>query len=370
MVEVTDSLKRWPVTWPLDFRVTARRPASWLAAIIGCAATMAARPLDAMSIAVLATVTAAGDLSDASSARSCGGGLAVRMVWPLMGVVVGIATSPGDEGMLACLAVLVTASTLWIVRRAGATGADLVSIAMVTATAGLMAGVATDSIAASIAVWGALSLGAAWLLQVLPWRTAADHLPRSGGGMVAGPTSPSVVHRLLGWLAMATMLLAMVGWLLLDPTMAGWAAAVGIAWMLSLAVPVAVLGDRMFEAGSAWTAVLQSTPRQWPGRMVIGSSGRPLIETVVRHAAVLGWPALVAAAVMANSQAGPWPAMLVVAGVVVVALVVLLAAVVCQRLMNSRETAFAVVLAAMSAALLLFPTLVEPVLTAVFLPAL
>jgi hypothetical protein len=172
--------------------------------------------------------------------------------------------------------------------------------------------------------------------------------------MVAGLLSRVPIRRFLGRAAMVTMLAAMVGWLLLDPTRAGWAAALAIAWMLSLAGPAAALHDGMMaDVGGPWEAVWRSTPGLRPGRRLLGGGASLAVETVIRHAAILGWPALVAAAVAVGTPTGPWAALLVAASLLTTAALMAAVVVVCRGLSLSSDTVWASVLAVAAAALLL-----------------
>lgn len=355
MVAVVTPLLPWLVAWPLSVRIAARRPASWLAAGIACGTAWAAGPLEAMAVAALATVAATGEMPPSGIARLLGGWLAGRLVWPLAGLATATALQPPSGGGAACFAVLMMAVALWAVRRAGATTADTMSLSMLTATAALVVGGVVGTWLGTAMSWAALATLGPWLVQWVE-RRADGSLPRGGGEMVTGLMLQTPLRRILGRTAMATMLLAMVGWLLLDPTQAGWAAALGAVWMLCLVFPITCFaGGIEIRAGSPWAALLQSTPGLRHGRALFGGSLGMLVETVIRHAVVLGWPSLVAAAVALGSPTGPWPALVVAVAILATAGAMLLVTLACHALGISNETAFAAVLALVAAALLLHP---------------
>ena len=161
-----------------------------------------------------------------------------------------------------------------------------------------------------------------------------DRLPRAAGDMVpGGMVSRGLVRRVLGRGAMIVMLAAMACWLVLDPERAALASLLGTTLMVCLAVPAALLED---NGGAAWARLTRSAARSFAEKGAslsgrgAGAVGRkkliatrvdePLgprrqsVEVAVRHAAVLGWPALVAAAVMAASSTGPSPGLRVEIG--------------------------------------------------------
>lgn len=366
MAAVAKPALLWPAIWPLSVRIAARRPASWLAAGIACGAAGASHPVAAMAVAAIAVFAAVGEMPPAVGPRLLSGWLAARLAWPLLGLATGFAvTMNGSVGaapgraaavlLAACVASLLTVFMLWAGRRASMTGADTISLAMLTATAAVMAGGLVDAWPVAAVTWILLASLAFWFARWFHGRVDAP-LPRSGSDMVAGLISQTPLRRFLGRTAMATMLLAMVGWLLLDPTQARWAAALGVAWMICLALPTVTLQDRSMDGETAWALLLQSTPARRAGLNLLGSGPRMSFESVVRHAAVLGWPSLVAAVVAAGSPTGPWPAVIVGAVIMAIAGVVILVRLACQALGAARDTAFATVLALVAGALLILPT--------------
>lgn len=354
----------WPAVGALMLRIAARRPASWLAAGMACGAAWAFGPFEAMAVAALAMQAAAGDLPPAGVPPAPAAWIASRIAWPLAGLVGGVGLRLIADPLAAFvmlpaagaagLAMLATAVAAWAVRQRGeVTAADAVSLAMLTATASLTGGIAADSWLVAIVLWAVLGAIAAWLVHRIEQFSAAP-LPRSGGDLVAGLMFQTPLRRVLGRAAMVTMLAAMVGWLLLDPDQASRAAALAATLVICLALPLVAFQDGSGDAAAcSWAALLASTPvRQLAMR---DTSTQLAAETVVRHAAILGWPSLVAAAVAAGSPAGPWPAILVVAVIAAAGGTVLAVTLICRRLGLARETIFAVAAAIVAGFLLLPP---------------
>lgn len=319
--------------WPLLVRIDARRPASWIGLAMACSAPWARGDVEAMAIATLAAVAAVGDVPRSIPGRADMHWLAERAAWAATGVMAGaasLAMTRGAEGEttggVSFVAVVATAVMLHRGRAAELAAADAASVALVVAAGALMAGMAAGSVAAAVAIWFATAMAmAAWLSRA---RSSPALLPR-GGDLVGVLTSQSPIRLTLGRVAMITMIAAMAGWLLLDPERAGWAAILGVAWMTCLAAPAAIL----------------------PADEEI----RGMVEAVARHTVVLSWPALVAAAVTGYLPGGPFAALAVAAGVAITACAILLVGLVSRTRRTSRETAFAVVLAVVAAAVLLLP---------------
>lgn len=321
--------------WPLLARIDARRPASWIGLAMGWSAAWAAGEMEAMAIATLATVAAVGDVPRPIPGRADAHWLAERVAWAASGVIAGaaslaVARAAGAEASVvtvsAVVAVVATAVMLHRGRAEELPATDAASVALVVATAAVVAGLAAGSLGVALAVWAAAAVAlAVWLRRA---RSSPVPLSR-GGDLVGALTSHGPVRVALGRVAMITMIAAMAGWLLLDPERAGWAAILGVAWMTCLAAPAAIL--------AADGAV------------------RGVVETVARHTVVLSWPALVAAAVTGSLPRGPFAPLAVAAGIAITACVILLVGLMSRARRTSRETAFAVVLAAVAAAVLLLP---------------
>lgn len=136
---------------------------------------------------------------------------------------------------------------------------------------------------------------------------------------------------------MASALAAMTGWLFLDPSRAWLLPLLSVGWFVALAVPEAALGEGASD--------LAGCPR---------SRLRQSLAAIVTPAAILGWPAVVAAALGAGGAGG------VRAGAVTVVVLALAAAVLAVIVWShaaagaTAETAQAVALAvALAAALAL-----------------
>lgn len=340
-----------PLAW-----IDARRPASWL----GLASAFAAAWVDDVAAAVamgaLAIVAAIGAVPWQAGRRIGRVWLLERATWPWVGAVAGsvaaMTVSPASHPPLfpAVAGTVVAAVTLCIASLSHITAADAASLTLVIMGGSLAAGLGTGSVAVAAASWGGLALVTAWRLGGHDATTGFEaHLGRSSGDIAgAGIISQSHVRRDLGRIAMATTVAAMAGWLMLDPERVGHAALAGLAWMVSLAAPLTFLGQ---PAGPSWRGLLESAART---RQRLGPSPgitAPLVYVPFRHAAVLGWPAIVAAAVGGGGPAGPWLCLAVAAGIASVAAVIALVGTMCDRMGASRETAQSLVLALVAAAL-------------------
>jgi len=234
-------------------RIDARRPASWIAfvvtAIVAGSGCRVDAPLAAAACGGLLGVAASGDLRMAAAR----GELAIirtvaRAIWPLTGLTV--------SG-------LVVGSSAWVACLAG----------------GLVASSACSTAAAAARGWPASTR---WLAAVLP----------PGGGR-----SDSWIDRL----AMPSMLAAMAICYFLMPELAGWYAAVALAWFVLLAVPRATLWGGEAAARSRLAGSAPGRPRP-PGTAL--DATRHLSASV----ALLCWPAIVALVLqrdLAWSIAGP-----------------------------------------------------------------
>ena len=360
-------------------RMDARRAAAWLGLATAFAAVWG-HGSAAMATAALGTVAAVGDVPRLMGARGNLLWFAERAMWPLLGTLSGAscrwlaADGSCAASGAAMAAAFLTAITMWIVRRSGMSAADATSVTLLIAAAAVAMAEFGGSTVAAGALWGGLALCVAAAVRFVPaviWDE--DRLPRAAGDMVpGGMVSRGLVRRVLGRGAMIVMLAAMACWLVLDPERAALASLLGTTLMVCLAVPAALLED---NGGAAWARLTRSAARSFAekgpslaGRGA-GAVGRkkliatrvdePLgprrqsVEVAVRHAAVLGWPALVAAAVMAASSTGPSPGLRVAAGIAGVAAGVLVVGVCCFSCRASRETAHAVALVLVAVAAVL-----------------
>jgi hypothetical protein len=326
-------------------RIDARRPASWLmlAAAIPIAAAPMAWPTAAMVAfgagAVLA-VGAVGSLPMRACAALGRGAwaelvwLVERAAWPAAGLALGGAIAPprpGAPALAAAAGLVAAAATGYAVRRRGSPAADAGSLALViagiagaagaigAAQIGSRPGIPAWSMAVAIALaaWAVAGLVAAGI----DWRRrAADAWLHD-----AGP--PRMLRLCLTGVAMASALAAMIGWLFLDPSRAALLPLLSVGWFVALAVPEAALGDGASDAGGR---------RRW----------RQSLAAIVTPAAILGWPAVVAAALGAGGVGGIRAAAVTIVVLAVAAM--LLAAIVWSLAAAgaSAETAQAVALAA------------------------
>jgi hypothetical protein len=237
-------------------RIDARRPASWCVAGVTAAAAAAlasdVRPVAAVGCGLLLGAAAIGGLArEAAVADFIRARIAARLVWPIIGGMVGL----GLAGFLS------------------GDGQATVRAAMALMTGGVAA--------AGIAL-------------------ATRSLVGRGGSMAAtGMNDPVAGQSLVGrsWIdavAMASTLVAMAVCFFLAPEAAGWYAVLAASWFTLLAVPVATLagGDE-----TARRALLAASPG---GPRLPGTAARSL-RMLVAYAAVLAWPAAVAAVVTRGS---------------------------------------------------------------------
>jgi hypothetical protein len=329
---------------PLLMRIDARRPASWIAlatALLAGLALIGQGPSPgvvaaAWLVGALVTVAAIGEVP----LELCDGGpggrprcvaawLWQRVAWPLTGMLVATATARGAGSVPAAmlLAAAVAAATILVARLRAANAADSASLALVGGggTAALLlwlGGIRAtwESLAAAALLWAGLGL-VAWAAAGLRIAVAAgpdwsDAVvggpPRTGEGLRLGVLpSQGPLRRLLTRVSMLSSLAGMVGWLFLDPERTALYGLLAGGWFVALAVPRAALLDGMAVSVS-WDGILRSAADdsdRW--RPFTGPLRRPLPAVFSAHAslscaAVLAWPALVAAALAAGSPARGW----------------------------------------------------------------
>ena len=336
-LQVWQALGRWLA---LLARIDARRPASWLAllAAAGGVVSAALTPVPA-AVALgwwggtLAVVTALGELPDDEqwSGMPTPPWLAGRLLWPLAGWGLGwgfIAVVWGEDawpagGALAA-GIVAGGAAIRVALAWKARAADASSLALVlggTAAAGALAVPANTPDA-----WCLPSASLAWIsaaiicvaVAVSQSRLApADR--RTHHSADEPPVLPVIgpLRRRLNSSAMVAALLGMVGWLFLDPTRAADFHTMTLAWFVCLAVPLATLGDGAMHA-HAWRWLYRSAPVRFPAarstgvmprlwRPRLGSESFSRV-TVVSLAAILAWPALVAALILAGEPAVAWRA--------------------------------------------------------------
>ena len=328
-----------------------------------------------------------------------------RAAWPLVGVMLGMmlgmlaaggvrdSFEPESFGMLAAATAgaLFAAITTVAGRLAGAKAADAASLTLLLAAVSAAAGAGLASWLGSSGAGG----GVAWLLLGgLGWawsrsqRTAIEVVlpgsPRSG--LVAGADVLHVdalpangpLRQTLSRLAMVAALVAMAGWLMLepgfDPAAEGGHEPVGqqgqlgqlvlvhraavawalftAAWFIGLAVPQATLQDGM-GGSRGWDRLFRTTPGAgrsgpawWPGLWAprVGPV-RFAGGVALTQAAILGWPVLVCTVLSLPNPAAARLPLGIVIGLAAAAAVVSAIVWLGNAVHASRETLFAAALA-------------------------
>lgn len=310
--------------WMLLARIDARQPAAWLALAVAAAAAALlpeaapagwpAAPVVGTLLGAAVAVMALGDAGHLGGAGGTDGGwLAERIAWPLLGW--GVAAALREHWpLLACgwIGIVAAALLVAVLVRRGALGADAASAALVAAGASAAVGWWVDSVWPGRFPAGALA--AASLAVVALGASAAVGLAR---GLRAG------LRRLLTAAGMTGALVGMVAWLFLAADRAPLDLASSLAWFAALAVPAATLGDGVLHA-AVWRRLERAAPRPAGGRPRLPPGrARDGVIAALSHAALLGWPPLVAAAMSGASLARAWPAASVVLALAVAAGVLL-----------------------------------------------
>lgn len=287
-------------------RSDARRPASWIALVAAAAAAVTLSGIaDAMVVARaivcggLAAAAAVGSLAVADAALGTAAVWWVaRCAWPVVGVVAGAVAVGGVAAVTMIAAALLTTLAHAVATRRGAAPAEATGVAI--ALAATAAGAATWAADAGIA---AASAGASWLvLAIVAMAVSGVRYPDP----LASAVSLTVRDRAVGGstltrLAMATTLAAMVICYFLVAERAAWYAAVAVGWFIALAVPAATIGPG--AAGAANRGLLL---RSAAGAPRLPGTLPHALGAIATHAAILGWPAGVAAVVRGPAAAEPW----------------------------------------------------------------
>jgi len=242
-------------------RIDARRPASWLVAAATLAVVVlapAARLPAAAGGGALLAMAAVGSLLRAPSGTDLlPARLMARLAWPLVFAAAGAGIARLVEG---------DASERVVVAAAVAAGAMIALAAVAT----------------------------------MKWLPRSDILR---GEFAARATSPRGSSQLVGrsWgdaAAMASTLVAMAICFFLVPEYAGWYVVVATSWFTLLAVPAATIvgGDQRLR---------DDLVAAGPGRPRLAGTPAAAVPTLAAYAAVLGWPAAVAA-IVARERAWDW----------------------------------------------------------------
>lgn len=280
-------------------RIEARRPAVWIALVAaGGAAAMLARAGSGMAMPAavasggLAALAAIGGLvRQAEPLRPAAVWWIVRSAWPLAGAAVGgLASAVAGHGGMAAWGVV-----------AGAL--------VVTAAAAVVPHVASPS-----REWPHLAAG--------PGRSWGE------------------------WLAMPSCLAAMVVCYFLIPELAPWYAVIATGWFVVLAVPAATIAAGPADAARR-DALLRSAVA---AARLPGTLGHAL-HVIGSQAAVLGWPAVVAAVLRGPEALAAGGPVVAVGVLVAVAATTALAAWIGSACRVSGETTLAALTATLVAVL-------------------
>ena len=314
------------------FGVEARRPASYLillAAIGGVSVAGSGQTVGGprtavgfllggvLAVAALGTPipAPAGHLGGTTAAIAA---VAARLGWPVIGGCVGALASPAGSSGPALAGFLslagfhslagfflgagFAAALVAFLERRLPNRADVASGALViTAGAGLAGATAWNRCAdnplagrAAVLVAVLAAIGAAVVVARMP---LAARKPRGTGRLIA---SGDPARGRLDLVGMAAALTGMVVCLFLAPASAAANRIVAVACFVALAVPEATITP--VSLGRGWSRLLESVPlRPLGGGQRIGMTDL-VSESVGFHALLLGWPSLVALALLAGDR--------------------------------------------------------------------
>lgn len=384
----------------LFMRVDARRLASWISLLITMVGSywlqslavngslsIGAGMMGAMLVGTLSTAAAIGDVPIGICQAYGGGGttaaviwVSERTAWPLTGILLAAAARGETTAVLLAaamlLASLLTAVTITKSRLLGARAADAGSLSLMMASAAIAAGysvgachagnAASEQNAAftvASAVWCALCL-VAWLWSRVSESSpelAAGSAARGSYGVLRHNTLPTegCLRRLLTGLSMGASLFGMVGWLFLSVNRAEFYCLLSVVLFICLAVPQATLLDGcatmtalkdLFRSAAKIrsTGLLQRLGLQRLGLQRLGLQrlGRPRFSygVALSHAALLGWPPLVSAACMLQTQSRAWESAAIVVSVAAVATLLTIVTMLLPTALASEETVYAFML--------------------------
>jgi hypothetical protein len=343
--------------------------------------------MGAMLVGTLSTAAAIGDVPIGICQAYGGGGttaaviwVSERTAWPLTGILLAAAASGESTAVLLAaamlLASLLTAVTITKSRLLGARAADAGSLSLMMASAAIAAGYSVGACHAgnaaheqnaaftvASAVWCALCL-VAWLWSRVSESSpeiAAGSAARGSYGVLRHNTLPTegCLRRLLTGLSMGAALFGMVGWLFLSVNRAEFYCLLSVVLFICLAVPQATLLDGcatmtalkdLFRSAAKIrsTGLLQRLGLQRLGLQRLGLQrlGRPRFSygVALSHAALLGWPPLVSAACMLQTQSRAWESAAIVVSVAAVATLLTIVTMLLPTALASEETAYAFML--------------------------
>ncbi len=407
----------------LFMRVDARRLASWISLLITMVGSywlqflavngslsVGAGMMGAMLVGTLSTAAAIGDVPIGICQAYGGGGttaaviwVSERTAWPLTGILLAAAASGESTAVLLAaamlLASLLTAVTITKSRLLGARAADAGSLSLMMASAAIAAGYSVGACHAgnaaheqnaaftvASAVWCALCL-VAWLWSRVSESSpeiAAGSAARGSYGVLRHNTLPTegCLRRLLTGLSMGAALFGMVGWLFLSVNRAEFYCLLSVVLFICLAVPQATLLDGcatmtalkdLFRSAAKIrsTGLLQRLGLQRLGLQRLGLQrlGRPRFSygVALSHAALLGWPPLVSAACMLQTQSRAWESAAIVVSVAAVATLLTIVTMLLPTALASEETAYAFMLLLVIVIALALPARVSWSLNGLFL---
>lgn len=377
-------IRRFARTVLLLIRIDARRPASWVAALAAAAAhgalTAVGTPCLGGTAQTCAAITGAFSGAAAIGAAAVGmpGAAAgrgstwcARAAWPIAGAasaaMLAAASGAGWHGDLlaAILAgVLAEAAVSLVAARRGATAADAASLGLVLVTASGMAAVSLMPGPDRFAPWTAAACFAGMALAA--WAAAhgrdGEPSPTTDVAWFGSVLASTGLRRSLTVGAMLGSLAGMAAWFFVAPVSTAIYAIVAAGCFACLAVPQATLGPA--PAAEAWDVLARSAPvagTRWP------DAARWAWLSVSMHAAILGWPAVVAAllgGLPAGQSGHGFGPLAAVAAVALSAAVVVAVVAAAARFGASRESGFAVAAALVVAGVLAtawcLPGLPEP----------
>lgn len=347
---------------PVLVRMRGRGIDAWLGAAIAAGGVWSVvAPWDAPSAVDgrrLAAAIVAGGLAQAAAGAigpvpvATGCGTAARLAW--LGWPVGAAGLAAAAGRLATgrgpwelVAVLVGAAATGTALVAGMcvqrriAPADALSIALVAGAAAAAAVVGGDggvpAVVLAAVVW-AVAAGGVWSLCGVEPSVAAGVGRHAEGQVPPFLQTHGPVRGMLWTLAMLTSLTGMVFWFFLDPSQGAWYPLLAATWFVCLAVPQAV---GLSAGGRAGILARSAAGADSTWRAPASRRGRGIAVT---HAAVLGWPAVVAVGLsgsgaFARADMARWPATTLAVLAVATLLVSGVVAVAVGRRLHPRTTA-------------------------------
>lgn len=324
-------------------RGDARRPASWIACVAAAAAAFRlAGGDDALAVARavacggLAAAAAVGSLTRPGVPRPLGWlWWLSRAAWPVAAALAVAATAGGVAALILAAAAALTTLAHAVATNRGATPVDATGVALALAAAA--AGAAASSADAGLAAGGAAAcfgVLAAVALAVGGRRSSdpfASILPVAPRDRVFGG-SP------LARLAMASTLAAMVICYFLIPELVPWFVAVSVGWFVVLAVPAATLGPGAVDAENRDLLV-----RSAAGVPRLSGAMPHALAAIAAYAAILGWPAGVAAVVRGPAATEPWGPLVAVLALVLLAVTTAASVSLASRCRASGDSSLALI---------------------------